>query len=205
MVYNSSMLVNLSITLVGVLSFLFILWKRLKEDYASEIIFKTGFNMLLGVWLGHFLALSFFREWFFFSQMAGLIIGLGFSTYFFKVRFYETLEASVLGVLPWLSLFFLGHSVRDASLGSFFGFLATLAIIFAFYYLDTHYKQFVWYRSGRVGFVGLSTLAMIFVARSLVAISGAPMLSFVGKYEGIVSGSIVFICFLLIYNLGRKV
>jgi hypothetical protein len=198
------MIVNLTVALLGLFVFLFIFWKRLKEDYASEIIFKTAFNMVLGVAVGYLVAKKLAPEWFFYIELIGIVIGLLVSSFRLRVRLFETVEASVLGFLPWLSIFFLQDSVRNFSFTSFLGFVAILIFIFVFYYLDGHYKQFSWYGSGRVGFVGLATMALIFLSRSVVATFGITMLSFVGRYESIISGASAFICFILIYNLGRK-
>ncbi|KKU09305.1 MAG: hypothetical protein UX13_C0044G0014, partial [Candidatus Woesebacteria bacterium GW2011_GWB1_45_5] len=57
------MLVNIVINLLGGMIFLFIFWKRLKEDYAHEIIFKSALYILSGILLGGFIALKFAPPW----------------------------------------------------------------------------------------------------------------------------------------------
>ncbi|KKQ92451.1 MAG: hypothetical protein UT58_C0017G0003 [Microgenomates group bacterium GW2011_GWC1_39_7b] len=199
------MLVNLVIIFIGVITFLFIFWKRLKEDYSSEIIFKAAFLILAVLTLFSMLGSKFLSGWLFFIETTSILIGVLIATMRLKVRFFETLEAAVVGLMPWLSLFFLADSVSASSLSSFFGFLAVLILIFVFYYLDVHYKNFGWYTSGKIGFSGITTIALIFLLRSLVAIMGISVLSFVSQsYEAIISGSIAFICFLVLYNLGRQ-
>lgn len=200
------MLVNFSAGLAGTVVFLFIFWKKLKEDYSSEIIFKTALSLFIGAAILWILATKFFVQWFLFAGISGAILGLWFSVVYFKVRFYETLDALVIGSLPWLSFFFLSDSVVNFSLSSFLGFLVILIFIFIFHYLGVHYKEFPWYKSGRIGFAGLTILALVFLVRSVIAIIGIPVLSFVDlRYEAVVSGSLVFICFLALYNLGRQV
>lgn len=202
--YNSWMLVNLGIIIFGVLLFLFIFWKKLKEDYAGEIIFKSAARVLFGVAIGYLFSRKFYADWFIFLETAGAFLGLAFSVYSLRINFYESLEALVLAFMPWLSLFFLAHSVKNSSLSSFLGFLTILFIILFYFYLDSHYKQFNWYRSGRVGFVGLTTLSLIFFIRSMVATFNDSMLSFVGRFETVVSGGLVIICVTLLYKLSFK-
>jgi len=106
--------------------------------------------------------------------------------------------------LPWIALMFLGNSVVHSSLSSFLAFGATLIIIFISYWFGDHYKNFTWYKSGKIGFAGLATLAVIFFVRSSVAIFGRGVLSFVNqKPEAIISSVLAFTCCLLIYNLGK--
>ncbi len=197
--FTASLIANLS----GVLIFLFIFWKRLKEDYASEIIFKAAFFILFGLLVGWVVAIQLFPNWFLWSEFFGLLAGLALSVYFLKIRFYESFEALVISVLPWLAFGFLADAVVNSVLSSFLAFLIILLMVFIAYWLDTHYKSFVWYKSGKIGFAGTATLATIFVIRSVIAGMGIPMLSFVGKFEAVASGAAAFICFLLLYNLGR--
>lgn len=197
-------MVNLGVNLLGILIFLFIFWKMLKEDYVGEIIFSSSSFILLGIFVGYILSLRFIPPWFFWLEFIGAIFGLLISINRFKVRFYEAMEASLVGLLPWLGLTFLLDSITSSSLVSFIAFLTCLALIFFYYFLNLKYKSFSWYRSGKIGFSGLSVLGIIFLIRSSVAIFLIPVLSFVGKAEVFVSGSLAFTAFLLIFNLARK-
>lgn len=198
------MLTNIVTGVIGTLISLFIFWKRLKEDYASEIVFRSAFYILLSTGIAFFAVFRFSPEWFLWTELIGVIAGLALSVYVLRMRFYETLEAAVISLLPTVALMFLKDSVFRSSFISFAAFLTSLIFIFVFYYLDLHYKTFSWYRSGKIGFAGLSTLAMIFVVRSAIALIGIPVLSFVGKYEAIASGSAAFVCFLMIFVLARS-
>jgi hypothetical protein len=187
----------------GILILIFIFWKRLKEDYASEIIFKAAFIVLLGILVGWAVSSKFFPVWYLWSDFLGLVLGLVAAIYVLKIRFYESFEALIIASLPWVGLVFLKDSVFNSSLNSFLAFLVILLVVFVAYWLDVNYKNFTWYKSGKIGFAGVSALGLIFLIRSLVATIGIPMLSFVGKFEAIISGAAAFICFLLLYNLGR--
>jgi len=80
---------------------------------------------------------------------------------------------------------------------------AMLVMLFLSYYLDTNYKRFTWYKSGRIGFAGLFTASVIFLVRSVLAITKVHMISFVGSGEAVVSGIMAFVGFLLLFDLGR--
>ena len=197
------MLVNLGITILGIIIFLFIFWKRLKEDYSSEIIFKSATYILVGIGVGCAIASNFFPLWFFWASFFGGLVGFSFAILRFRVKFYETLEAFIIASLPWLGLIFLIDSVTRGSLNSFLAFAFMLILLFASYYFDTHYKRFSWYKSGRIGFAGLAVAIVFFLARSAIAITKVPVLSFVGLSEIVVSGVVVVVSFILLFYLGR--
>lgn len=199
------MLPNLIATALGILVFLFIFWKRLREDYASGIIFEVAFYIILGIGIMDLISLKLFSQWFFWVSLGGALVGLGLGILKFKLRFYESLEATTISLSPWLAFIFLKDSVVHSSLSSFLGFLVILIVIFIFYYLDTHFREFTWYRSGRVGFSGLATLAIIFIIRAAIALTPTLVLTFTGRFEAIISGAMAFICFILIYNLSKKI
>jgi hypothetical protein len=199
------MLPGLISTGFGVLVFLFIFWKRLREDYAPAIIFEISFYILLGIAVTQLISFRLIPDWFFWTSILGALVGLYLGNLRFKVRFYEAFEAVVIGLLPWGSFIFLKDSVARASLGSFIGFLGVLLIIFIFYYVDTHFREFTWYKSGKVGFAGLSILALIFTVRSTIALIGISVLTFSGNYEAMVSGAAALVCFVLLFNLSRKI
>lgn len=197
------MLVNLGVGLIGILFFLFIFWKKLKEDYSSEIIFRSSFSVIIGILVGWGISLRFIPSGFLWISGVGALGGLIFANSTYKIRFYESLEAMVVASLPWISLVFLQSSVADSSLISFFAFLITLFMIFVYYYFDQHYKNFTWYRSGKIGFSGLATLLIIFAIRLVVAILRVPVLSF---FELEVWADAVFLIIAagLLTNLGRR-
>jgi hypothetical protein len=199
------MLPSLIVAIFGVLIFLFIFWKRIREDYAPGIIFESAFYILLGIGISQLVSLRFFPNWFFWAGFLGSIAGLFAGYLRFKLRLYESLEGLIIGLLPWVSFVFLKDSVINSSLSSFLAFLATLLAIFIFYYIDTHFREFTWYKSGKVGFTGLSTLAIVFVVRSAIALFGISVLTFAGIYEAFVSGGVAFVCLILIYVLSKKI
>lgn len=199
------MIANIGVNISGLLIFLFLFWRKLKDDYVSEIIFSAASFILLGLLIGFFVALRFFPIWLFWSEFVGIIIGLTFAILKFNLRTYETLEAVVVSLLPWFGIFFLRDSVVNSSLISFIAFGVVLALVLIYYFFDLKYKNFTWYRSGRIGFSGLATLGLFFLVRSAVAIFTPSVLSFVGNLEPFISGIFAFVSFVLIFNLGRRV
>ncbi len=190
-------------TLAGIILFLFLFWRRLKEDYPSSQIFTTAFYVLVGILLGYGVSLKVSRESWFWIELAGIILGFGVGILRYKLRFFEVLEALTLGLLPWLGLFFLRDSIDNSSLASFLSFFAVTCLITLFVFLDSHYKNLSWYRSGRIGFSGLTTLGTLFLLRAAFASFFPFVISFV-KYEAILSGVAAFVFFLATFNLARS-
>lgn len=198
------MIASILAAFFGILIFLFIFWKRLKEDYSSEIIFKTASSILIGILILWLLSLRFYPQGFLWFAFLGGLAGLGAAVYSYRVKFYESLEAMVVSGLPWLSFFFLKDSVTTASLASFAAFLFVLIFIFFFYYFDINYKKFVWYKSGKIGFSGLMTLSIIFATRSAIALCGITVISFLSDIEIYLSAVALVTSISLLINLGRQ-
>jgi len=175
---------------------------RLKEDYSSDLIFKLASHILIGMSVGFIVSNRFFPSFYLWSEFFGSFAGAAIGIYRFKVRPFEISEAFITSALPWISIVFLKDSVIKHSLASFFAFIATLLVIFMAYLLDTRYKSFSWYKSGKIGFVGLATFGAIFMIRLATSLFKIPVLSFV-KYEGLLSGVSAFVCFLLLVYLAR--
>lgn len=198
------MLVKLGTSFLGILFFLFIFWKRLKEDYSSDIIFQIASSILLGMGVGFSVSKMFFPNLFFWLEMAGALLGMAIMIFKFKLRFYETLESLILAGMPMVTLMFFKDSIVNSSLYSFLAFIGLLVLIFLAYWLDVNYKSFTWYKSGRIGFAGLFAAIIFFTARSVIAIFGINMLSCVGKIEPYISLPVAVLCVGLLINLGRK-
>jgi hypothetical protein len=198
------MIANIGVNILGLFIFLFVFWKKLKDDYVSEIIFSAATLILMGFLVGFLVGLRFLPSWIFWTEFTGILVGLAIAALKYKLRVYESFEAVVISLLPWLSIYFLHDSVDNSSLVSFIAFGVILALIGAYYLFDLKYKNFSWYRSGRVGFSGLATAGLFFLIRSAVAIFWPSVLSFSGTIEPVISGAFAFVAFVLIFNLGRK-
>lgn len=198
------MLAYLPFNIFGVIVFLYLFWKRLKEDYPANQIFSTAFYMLLGALFISLLAKRTIPEWWFWTNLSGLFLGLLLGIVRYKLRIFETIEAAAISLLPWFGLYFLGDSVKTAQISSFIGFLIISGLVSLFFVFDAHYKNFTWYKSGRIGFSGLTTLGLFFLLRATFASFFPDVVSFVGKYDALISAVVSFASFLAVFNLARK-
>ena len=198
------MIVKILLNIVGTLLFLFLFWKKLKEDYGSESIFTFAVFMLLGMGIFSFVSQKILPQWWFWANCLGATLGFILGRLKFKFRFFESLEAAIIGLLPWLSFIFLHDAISSTSLPSLLAFIILLLIIVFYIFLDAHYKKLTWYKSGKVGFSGLTTLGVLFLVRTAVAAGFPSMLSFLGPIDSIISGVIAFTSFLLVFNLSRQ-
>lgn len=179
----------------GILLFLFLFWKKLKEDYHYEKIFNLGLISILGLTIGHLIASSYFIDYRFWFQFLGLGLGFILGIYWQKIKFFESLDALIVSILPWFSLAYLSQAIQNSSLVSFVVFWAGLFLIFVYFYLDSQYRKFIWYKSGRVGFSGLTVVSIFFALRILISNS---------VVESYISGAVAFVFFLLLFNLSKN-
>jgi hypothetical protein len=187
----------------GIFVFLFFLWKRLKEDYHYEKIFNLATATLAGLFIGLLISKYFLPVYWFWIGIVCMFIGFGVARYRLKIRFFESLEAIIIGLIPWLSLIYLLDAINNSSLASFLAFWIGSICIFVFFFLDSQYRSFSWYKSGRVGFAGVLTAAIFFTLRLIVSIFFKDVISLVNGIEVYLSATVAFGFFLLLYNLGR--
>ena len=121
----------------------------------------------------------------------------------FKLRIFEVVESGVLGSLSLLSLVYLYALLENGDILAGSGILICIALIILFIYFDKHYKYFTWYKSGRIGFSGLTILGLFFLIRAAVALFFSDMISFVSGYEAVLSGVLAFVSFLTVFNLAK--
>ncbi len=198
------MIANIFFNTTEVIFFFFLFWKKLREDYDSESIFNFAVFITVGIGIFSFISQSMLPQWWFWANCLGVILGFILGKLKFKFRFFESLEATTIGLLPWLSLVFLQDAISNTSLPSLIAFIVLLLVIAFYTFLDAHYKKFTWYKSGKVGFSGLATLGLLFLIRTAVAATFPSMLSFLGPIDSIISGVIAFTSFLLVFNLSRQ-
>lgn len=198
------MITKIIFNVLGIIVFLFLFWRRLKEDYTSSAIFSTSFYMLTGLALAFLLSGNFFPSSSFWVIFNGLSLGLAVGALRHRMRVFEAIDAASLSLLPWLGFFFLEDAIVNSSLTSLTASTVALALIILFFVLDKRYKRFSWYKSGRVGFSGLTILGLLFLLRAAVAPIYPNVLSFAGNYEPFASGIVAFVFFLLVFNLSRQ-
>ena len=161
---------------LAVVSFSYVFWLRLREDYSSDQIFSMTLLCLFGGLLGWII----FDRWLPSLSFWGFIVGAGlFGLYAIRkmeIRLLEALDGVVLGFV-WFSLFFyLGDIVRVGaaafSLQTRFVdlvvFLPSITSLLVFYLYLRNYRRFSWYPSGKLGFIGGGLASLYFTLRALV-------------------------------------
>lgn len=156
---------------LGIVSFSFVLWKNLKEDYLHEKIFSLTL-IILGAgalfWLIFSSRIGYYAFW-----AAGLALSVVCFYLIRKLEFkvFEFADA----VIPAWFLFSFFFSLADFLRTPFDPLkLAWPAIsllsILAYNFFLKRYRRFSWYPSGRVGFAGFASLGFYFFLRLGVAI-----------------------------------
>ncbi|MBN1168835.1 hypothetical protein JXA63_02995 [Candidatus Woesebacteria bacterium] len=198
------MLLTILINLISVFIFLYILWNKLKDDYSASMIFSAGFSVAISVVIANLVALWYLPEYWFWFSIIGVIVGMVYAIHKLKLSFYEFADSLVISLHPWLGLIFLD---KFASSLNYISLLLVLQIVITgilYIIFDKSYKSFSWYRSGRIGFSGFAVLGIYFLIRTVIALTFSDMISFVGIKDAIISSSISFFMFLILFNLSRS-
>lgn len=203
-IYSTGMIVNSLVTITGIILFLFLFWRRLKEDYSSNTVFSSAFFVLLGVSVGYLISVYFFPRWFFWFEAFGAFLGISYGIVKYNTRFFETYEALFISFMPWLTLFYIAELIKKPSWAIAVVAFINFALILLFDFISVKYKSFSWYKSGKIGLAGLLTSGVFFLSRAAIATILPSMVSFLGLSEIILSGVCAFTVFLLIYNLAKE-
>ncbi|MBX4205879.1 hypothetical protein KW795_01645 [Candidatus Microgenomates bacterium] len=208
-------IIAILLTIVGVYCFLFFFWNRLKEDYTSHQIFSVGFLSLIGILsfylITRFLILSHVEipgiqesGILFYLGLIGGLIGFIVGLFKFSLRFFESFEALIVGYLYLALAVFVADTFISLSIPSLIGSTVVSLLITFFYFLETKYKNFTWYRSGKVGFSGLATIGFFFLIRAIVALKFSSVLTFLGRFESLIAAILTFLLFFGVYNLSAR-
>ena len=198
------MLVNWLVNLGGAALFLFLFWRRLKEDYTSNIIFGVSFFVLAGFLSGFLVSKYFFPHWFFWLEAFGAFLGFSFGLVKYNTRFFETFEALFIAFLSWLTFYYWVEFTKKPSWGGGMVAFLNFGLILLFNFVDSRYKNFNWYKSGKIGLAGLLAAGVFFLVRAAIALEFPFVVSFPGRSEIVLSGVCAFSLFLLIYNLAKN-
>jgi hypothetical protein len=194
------------VVLLGIVFFLFFFWRRLKEDYSGQTIFSSAFLVLIGIVLALIMTYiaSLPLAFWFWAGLIGSLSGLGIGILKYDLRFFETLEAAGVGLLILVGFGYLAWALITGDPL----FLIMLTVIFVlvliFYFLEGRYRQFSWYKSGKLGFSGLMSLGIFFVVRVIIALVFPNMIFLVGRLDGLLSAIVAFVLFLAVFNLSRS-
>ncbi len=188
----------------GVFLFFYLIWWNLKDDYHYEKVFNLGFIGIFFYLISNLV--SRFIDPIFWFWVTLLLMSLGFVLVVKKqkMKFFETLEAYFIGLMPWLIFYYLADSIKKSNLSSFIAFWVTLIYVFIYFYLKSHYRSFGWYKSGKVGIAGVLTLIIYFLTRLISSFIYNQTVSFAGRYEYFFSGSVSLLLIILMYNLYKE-
>ncbi len=145
----------------------------------------------------------FFPHWFFWLEAFGAFLGFTLGIVKYNTRFFETYEALFISFLPWLTLFYLAEFIKKPGWAVGVIVLLNFGLILLFDFVSIRYKNFSWYKSGKIGLAGLLTSGVFFLTRAAIALIFPSVVSFLGRSEIILSGICAFTIFLLIYNLSK--
>ena len=191
--------------LVGVFMFMYFYWRKLKDDFSSTAIFNSAFTIIFLVIAGFLIAVKFMPQWWFWFSFVGALTGVVLSLSKLSLYKYETIEAGTLGFLVWISMMSLNEYLKTTQFLSLVGLFVVLFLFLVYFVLDKHYKRFSWYKSGRVGFSGLTILGLFFLIRAVFALMNLDMISFIEyELEVVISGAVSLVCFILVYNLSKQ-
>lgn len=197
------LLIRILFILSGNFLFLYFFWDRLKEDYTSDFIFSTAFFIITGFILGSLVASIYFPSYWFWAGFLGVMTGVLYGIKKYKFKVTEITEASTVSLLPCMMLYYVFDSIVNKNTVSLFASVVMGLLMILFFVLQKHYRRFTWYRSGRVGFAGLSVLGLFFLIRAAVAVYFPFVLSFAGRHEVYLSSLVSFILFMGVFNLAR--
>ena len=187
--------------LLGIILLFFFLWKKLKEDYHFEKIFNLAFTILFFQIIASIIANKFFLDYWFWINLTGIVLGFVISIIRQKMKFFESYDGLVIGLLPWFSFTFFAQAVHNSSLINFIGFWIILVLVFTFLFLDSQYRKYTWYKSGKVGFSSVVTSFLFFAIRSVLGIFFAGSASLLPNFESYLSGAFAFSFLLVLYRL----
>lgn len=169
---------------LAVISFSYVFWLRLREDYTSDQIFSSTIIFLFGGLLGFIIFDRWLPNFSFWGFFLGVILFFLYAIKKIGLKLYEVGDAVALG-MSWFLVFFYAALLLKNGVGEkLFRVLdimpAALTLV-AFYVYLKNYRMFSWYPSGKIGFIGGSLGVVYFVILALVAIYRFLMLSFLGS------------------------
>lgn len=209
-----SILPLLLASIIGAFLFLFVFWRRLKEDYSPALIFNSAFLSIFLICSFSLVAIgisklapdtTIFRpsQMWFWSSILGLLVSLRIAVSKFRLKMIETFEASILGTMLWILVLFIVESVVSGSIQAGVLAIITAILIYLFFFLDKKYRSFQWYKSGKVGFSGLAVAGIFFLARIFLSYFEPNTFSIIGKVDVVISAATSFLIFFSLYNLSE--
>lgn len=203
---TADILVRLLLIAVGAYLFLFLFWRSLKDEMEERSIFAHGFIILVA---SCFTSIIFSQishvlpptriftpngMWLW-GGFVGFLAASTFTWYFSPFPAHYLLEVLIPAALLWLV--FVG-SVYQTSLA-----VLSVVCLALFLVLKKNYKKIHRYRSGKVGFAALLTLAFFFMVKAAFAIAAPTMIFSIGQVEVLLSAVVIFLSLFSLYHLAQ--
>lgn len=150
--------------------FSFVLWQRLKEDFEEEAILTFTIFLALSFLLGArvFYILTHFSQFGFsfafllwrvypgFSLLGGVLSAIGFTYWWTKKKqwvFWEIGDSILVSFSFSSFVIGLGLFASKLTKGSLYSFIFSFLFLAIVFFLYRNYRKFIWYESGKPGFV----------------------------------------------------
>lgn len=210
-------ILGIILKILGVVVFLYLTWRRLGEDYNEEKLTAFSWTGLLAFLLGSRLAYGLVNwgvwndswlDWLAFFNKAGMLYGGGYVGFLLMAwwvswrngwKYWALLEDNVVGFLILIIFLLLGQVLMSGVDGGMLR-LAGVALAGLIFSLAVwgKYRSFVWYKSGRKGFVFFGANFVFWASRGLLSFL------FDGEGKGLVLNMILALIFVVgLFILGE--
>lgn len=197
-------MIKILVILPGILLYLYNFWKRLKDDYTRNQIFSTAFYGLALLVVGYMFSIYFFQSFMFWFTLMGAVVGFIIGIFRYKLKILEVLEAAVLGLISLYAFILLAELIVTNEIFYLFSFVVMILLVLLFFLLDRYYKGFAWYKSGRIGFSGLTVSGVFFMIYAVIAITLGSMISFVSNKDALIASFFALTSFMVVLRLARQ-
>lgn len=192
---------------VALLISLFIVWKRLREDYQDSEVFSLSLGIIGGALVGY-IGASFLTPYLGDVRFWGAVIGgVGSGVWLTKktsIRFFEALEAATPAVFVFLMFEALNISLTSLSrfeVAQFAVFIQLGIVILVFIYLAKNFRHFMWYPSGKIGIASMTATSLFFLSRALLANLTPGVLTWSSVWADTILGVAgTIVCLVVIYK-----
>lgn len=159
----------------------YLLWRSLKEDYPEEEIINYTILLTLVALLGgrilyslaHFSDFGFsLGKWVLLTRFPGMSLagallgGVIFSLYWTKKNgwdFWVLADNVMIAFFSALVLGGLGAWLSDGSMQTLLGTFWAILVLFGSLFLTQNFRKFIWYKSGKPGFVACTSTIVYFL------------------------------------------
>jgi hypothetical protein len=190
--------------LVAVLFFLYNSWKALKEDFASQEVIGFIWQLILGMiiisrigggdwtegpWWQILAIWNSMKINYFVGLMGGVLIS-AFIAKQKKWKLWALLEDISGSFLGFLLIMYLAEIIYSYSLVLLIEIFIIIFGILLTPYLTRKYRSFVWYRSGKKGFVffALGTVLFFLMALSSFFLQNGQIMAYLYLITSLISG-----------------